>query len=134
MMSFIREISKEYDDNLSELDFPSISVAPTSVSEEDIKEYYLTRKEKEAKQRKLAYISQFLTDDIGYTIKDVEKMLDENQKVHRVSEEVEQTSHLLDKKMDAIMARLVQNTDFKDIPEEDDEDEEPKNKTDKSNK
>lgn len=57
-------------------------------------------------------------------------MLDQNQKVHNVSKEVEQKSNLLDKKMDAIMARLVQLTNFEDIPEEEENnDEETKNKS-----
>lgn len=44
MMSFIREISKEYDDNFSDMEVPEISIDPsTTVTEDEIKEYYLTR-------------------------------------------------------------------------------------------
>ncbi len=34
----------------------------------------------EKKQREVAYLSQFLEKDLGYTIKDVENIQEENQK------------------------------------------------------
>ena len=83
--SFIREISKELDsDSEDEIEQPKIRAA-VPLDPEELKNYDL--KKADAKQRKLAYIAQFLTEDIGFTIKDVEKVLDENKKkVHKVSE------------------------------------------------
>ena len=70
----------------------------------------------------MAYIAKFMTEDIGFTIKDVEKMLAENAKVHNVSKEVEAKSNLLDKKLDKMMANLIKLTNYNEpITEEEGE-------------
>ena len=66
-------------------------------------------------------MAQFLHKDIGYSIRDVEKVMAVNdRKAKGASEEVKKQADLLNKKMDALQARIVQlnNFDLEPVEEE----------------
>lgn len=73
-----------------------------------------------------------MTDDMKSTVKQVDKMVKNNEGVHNVSKEVQEQSQLLDKKVDAIMARLIQLTNFGQIEEEEEDTEDSSTTVSKS--
>ena len=86
-----------------------IQVSP--LGEEESKEYDLEAADK--KQRQVQYISQFLSKDIGYTIQDVEFIQKENDaKAIGATAKVTQDAKNLGKKVDALMAHMIEQLDF----------------------
>ena len=66
-------------------------------------------------------MAQFLHKDIGYSIRDVEKVMAVNdRKAKGASEEVKKQADVLNQKMDALQARIVQlnNFDLEPVEEE----------------
>ena len=58
-------------------------------------------------------MSKFLSKDLGYTIEDVEMIAAENdKKAIGCTEEVSEQASQLNKKVDALMARMIAMTDF----------------------
>lgn len=75
--SFAKVISEEFDDESSMDERRPSVLVPQQLGEED-KNYDYAKADK--KQKEVAYLSKFLSRDLGYTIEDVEQAQAENDK------------------------------------------------------